>query len=131
VIVVDTSALMAIVLGEPEADTCIAALAAAETILISAGTLAEAMIVAGRRGVANEIETLVGSLGLEVVPVTEAAAMHVADAYSHWGRGIHSAGLNFGDCFAYATAKDAPGPLLFVGDDFTRTDIEVATSPAP
>jgi ribonuclease VapC len=119
---------MAIVLGEPEADACIAALAAEDTVCMSAGSLAESLIVAGRRGVAGEVETLIDRLGLEIVPVTPAAALRVADAYSKWGRGLHPAGLNFGDCFAYATAKEVSCPLLFVGEDFARTDIVAAVS---
>jgi ribonuclease VapC len=126
VIAVDTSALMAITLGEPASDACIAAMSAEETILISAGTLAESLIVAGRRGVAREVEALIDRMSLEVIPVTAAVALRVADAYSRWGRGIHPAGLNFGDCFAYATAMEAPCPLLFIGDDFPRTDVLVA-----
>lgn len=130
-IAVDTSALMAIVLGEPEADACVAAMAAADTILMSAGSLAESLIVASRRGVAMEVEAMIDRLALEVAPVTQAAALRVADAYAKWGRGVHPAGLNFGDCFAYVTAKEASCPLLFVGDDFSRTDIDSAAAPSP
>jgi ribonuclease VapC len=61
-----------------------------------------------------------------VVPVTEYDALKVAEAYSKWGKGVHPAGLNFGDCFAYALAKATAEPLLFKGHDFSQTDINVA-----
>lgn len=125
-IAVDTSALMAIALDEPAADDCIAALQEEDDLLISAGTVAELLIVAARRGVAEEVQSLLDGLGFEIVPVTEGAARRVADAYARWGKGIHAAALNFGDCFAYEVAKDRACRLLFVGDDFRRTDIEGA-----
>jgi ribonuclease VapC len=121
---VDTSALMAIVLNEPEADACIAALAAEDDLVISAGTLAEALIVSGRRNVGDEIARLIDGLGLEVVNVTSASARRVAEAYLRWGRGVHPAALNFGDCFAYEVAKERRCRLLFIGDDFPQTDVE-------
>lgn len=125
-IAVDTSALMAIVLGDAEADACIAALEAEPEILISAGTVAEALIVAARRNVAAEIEGIIDGLGFEVVSVTPAAARRIAQAYDKWGKGINPAALNFGDCFAYEVAKEHGCRLLYVGDDFARTDIEGA-----
>jgi ribonuclease VapC len=60
-----------------------------------------------------------------VVPVTEADAILVAEAYDRWGRGAHSAALNYGDCFAYVLAKQRGCPLLFVGNDFSQTDVQV------
>lgn len=125
-IVVDTSALMAILLGEPESDACIAALEAEGDILISAGTLAEALIVAGRRNVADELAVLIDDLGVNVEALTEPAARRVAHAYGAWGKGAHPAGLNFGDCFAYALAREQGCPLLYVGGDFGRTDAVAA-----
>lgn len=121
-IVIDTSALMAIVLNETAAEHCAAALAAEDRLLISAGTVAEALIVAGRRGVGDVMEQLLDGLGLEVVSVTPTVARLVAQAYAQWGKGVHPAGLNFGDCFAYALAKAQGCRLLYVGDDFSRTD---------
>ena len=123
-IAVDTSALMAIVLGEPESDACIAALEAEDTIVISAGTLAEALIVSKQKNVGEEVAGLIGGLRMEVVPVTLGAAQRVAKAYSRWGKGNHRAALNFGDCFAYELAKENACRLLYVGDDFARTDID-------
>lgn len=125
-IAVDTSALMAIVLGEPASEACMQTLEAEGEVLISAGTLAEALIVAARRDVADEVDLLVGGLGFTVVPVSEPMARKVAQAYAQWGKGVHPAGLNFGDCFAYAVAQDHDCPLLFVGDDFARTDLQRA-----
>jgi ribonuclease VapC len=124
VIAVDTSALMAVVLDEPAAEACIAALEAETDIMISAGKLAEALIVADRRNVAAEMASLVDGLGFSIVTVTPASARRIADAYERWGRGIHPAALNFGDCFAYAVAKEHGCPLLYVGDDFAKTDID-------
>lgn len=123
-IAVDTSALMAIVLNEPEADACIAALEAEDRLLISAGTVAEALIVSARRNVGEQLARLIDGLGFEVVAVTLASARRIAQAYGQWGKGMHPAALNLGDCFAYAVAKEQGCRLLYIGDDFSKTDIE-------
>ena len=123
-IAIDTSALMAIILNEPEADACAAALEAEDRLLISAGTVAEALIVAGRRNVGAEVGRLIDGLGLEIVNVTPAAANRIAAAYARWGKGVHPAALNFGDCFAYEVAREHGCRLLYVGEDFKKTDIE-------
>ena len=125
-IVVDTSALMAIILGETEADACIEILVSEAEVLISAGTMAEAMIVASRRNVAAEMTSLIDDLGFDVVTVTPASARRIAQDYERWGKDVHPAGLNFGDCFAYAVASEHSCPLLFVGDDFSKTDLQRA-----
>lgn len=122
-IVVDTSALMAILLDEPEAAACSAGLEAEAEVLVSAVTVAEALIVASRRNLGEEMERLITGLGLVVVDVTAASARRVARAYDRWGKGVHPAGLNLGDCFAYEVASEHRCQLLFVGGDFTRTDI--------
>lgn len=124
--VVDTSALMAILLSEPDAERCIAVLEGQSEVMISAGTLAEALIVAGRRNIAGEMNALVEGLGIEIVSVSGAGSTRVAEAYARFGKGVHAASLNFGDCFAYALARELGRPLLFVGDDFSKTDIEAA-----
>jgi ribonuclease VapC len=124
VIAVDTSALMAIVLDELEADACVAALENQQEVLISAGTVAEVLIVAAHRNVNEEVTNIIDGLGIDVVPVTPAAARRIAQAYQRWGTGMHAAGLNFGDCFAYELAKENGCRLLYVGDDFSKTDIE-------
>jgi ribonuclease VapC len=125
-IAVDTSALMAILLDEPDAERCIAALTAPSGVRISAGTLAECLIVAARRNVGDEMAALLDGFGFEIVSVTPAAARRISEAYSRWGKGVHKAGLNFGDCFAYEVAKEHDCPLLYSGDDFTRTDLASA-----
>ncbi|ARC37816.1 twitching motility protein PilT [Paracoccus yeei] len=125
-IAVDTSALIAIVLGESQAEACMAAIERADELVISAGTVAEALIVAGRRNVGPEVAELISGLGFEVVTVTAASARRVADAYGRWGKGVHSASLNYGDCFAYEVAAEHDCPLLYVGDDFTQTDLKSA-----
>jgi ribonuclease VapC len=124
--VVDTSALMAIVLNETEADACVAALEAEDDLLISAGTVAEALIVAARRNVGEEMERLIDEVGFEIVSLTAASARRIAQAYAQWGKGVHPAALNLGDCFAYEVAKEHACRLLYVGDDFAQTDIEGA-----
>lgn len=125
-IAVDTSALMAVLLGEAQADECASVLESAGSLLISSGTLAEALIVAARRNLGVEMAMLIDGLGFEIANVTPAAARRIALAYETWGWGLHPAGLNFGDCFAYEVAKENACPLLYVGEDFSRTDIESA-----
>ena len=125
-IAVDTSALMAVILDEAETGRCIEVLEAEPRLLISAGTVSEAMIVAARRHVADEMGRLLEGLGFEVVSITAASARRIADAYARWGRGVHPAALNFGDCFAYEIASSHGCPLLFVGGGFSRTDLASA-----
>jgi ribonuclease VapC len=129
-IVVDTSALMAIVLDGPDAGACIAALEQAVEVAISAGTLTEALIVARGRGRLDAVASIIDRLELEVVPLTEARARRVAEAHARWGRGHHRAALNFGDCFAYELARELDAPLLFVGADFAATDVRQAVRPS-
>jgi ribonuclease VapC len=124
VIAVDTSALMAVLLDEPDAARCIDALAEAGRLLISAGTVAETLIVAARRGRGPAMARLLEGLGFETISVTPAAARRIAAAYERWGKGVHPAGLNFGDCFAYEVAKEHDASLLYVGEDFARTDLQ-------
>lgn len=122
-IAVDTSALVAILLSEPEADACIAALAQERERSISAATVVEASIVAMGRGIATEMHRLLDGVPFRVVPVTAESAARTAEAYARWGRGVHPARLNFGDCFAYELAKRYGCPLLYVGKDYAQTDI--------
>lgn len=117
---------MAIVLNEPEADACIAALETEDEVLISAASVAEALVVAARRNLRIVVENMIDELALEIVPVTLAGARRVGQAYERWGKGIHTASLNFGDCFAYSLAKERGCRLLYVGDDFAKTDIASA-----
>jgi ribonuclease VapC len=123
VIVIDTSAVMAIALGEPTAEACSKAIGEADRFLMSAVTKIELMIVAARRNRMEDVEIALQTIDLEIVPVTEATIDQVTFAYDQWGKGIHPAALNICDCFAYALAMDQGCPLLFVGDDFAKTDV--------
>jgi ribonuclease VapC len=125
-IVLDTSALMALLLAEPEADQIAEILKSDEDFMISAGTLAEALIVAGRRGLSEEMSRLLEGIGVEIEAVSAAGAIAVSEAYSRWGKGIYPAGLNFGDCFSFVAAKTGNSSLLYVGDDFAKTDLQPA-----
>lgn len=127
--VIDTSALLALLLDEPEAEGFRVALEEDDTRLVSAATLLEtAIVIEARKGEAGgrELDLFIHKAGLVVVPLD---ADHVAEArraYRRFGRGRHAAGLNFGDVFAYALARASGEALLFKGDDFTRTDISRA-----
>jgi ribonuclease VapC len=107
----------------PLALQCAAALQSEDTILISAGTLTETLIVGVGRNVFAEVVDLIEGLPIEVIPLTAAGAQRIGDVYRQWGRGFHRASLNFGDCFAYEVAKEHNCPLLYLGDDFAQTDI--------
>lgn len=119
---------MAVLLAEPGAERLAEVMATTADLAISAGTLAEALIVAGMRGIGPEMQALVAGLAPTVLPVD---AVAVAAAYAAWGRGRHPAALNFGDCFAAAAAKVTGAPLLFVGEDFSRTDLPVVAVGRP
>jgi len=113
-------------MGEPTADSCKQVLADEGQIVMSAATLVETLIVAMRRNLHAELAALVVDIGAEIEPLTPERARNVAAAYGAWGKGRHPASLNFGDCFAYALAKEFGCPLLFVGADFSQTDITSA-----
>jgi ribonuclease VapC len=123
VIVVDTSAIMAMALEEPKAAACAEALDRTDTLLMSAVTKIELLVVANGRGIFAQVETLLAGLPIDIIAVTPASVKGVVDTYRKWGKGIHPAALNICDCFAYALAKDQGCPLLFVGDDFAKTDV--------
>ena len=131
-IVVDTSALVAILRDEADATSLIQALGNADGRLISAGTMLEAGIVTVHRGDEHSrLMELVKRADLEVVAISEAEAHAGISAFRRYGRGSkHPAKLNFGDCFAYALAKTRNLPLLFKGEDFIHTDIVPALKPA-
>ena len=125
-IVVDSSALIAIAQNEPEAERLMHTLHNANRLIISAATLTETLIVAMGRECEPQIAAIFEPLAFEIEAVTEARAEAAADAYRLYGKGRHKAALNFGDTFAYALAKELECPLLFVGNDFARTDITPA-----
>ena len=130
-IVIDTSALIAILRGEADATKIAQALGNADRRLISSGTLLEAGVVTVRRGDEHSrLMELVRRAQLEVVATGEAEVRAGVIAARRYGRGSgHRASLNFGDCFAYALAKTRNLPLLFKGDDFVHTDIEPVLRP--
>lgn len=124
--VVDTSALVAILLLEPEAEQFTRTIANARPRLISAANLLEAgIVIEGRLGreAGGDLDEFVVDIDLEIEPVTIDQVRVARQAYRTYGRGNHSAALNFGDCFAYALAKTTGLPLLFKGNDFAKTDI--------
>jgi ribonuclease VapC len=126
--VVDTSALISVLTAEPEARPIQAAQLDAPRLVISAATLVEASVVAeskARPGGMSDLDLLISQLAIEVVPVTRQHAELARTAYAQFGKGKHPAALNFGDCFSYALARALGEPLLFVGSDFSRTDIDV------
>ncbi len=117
---------MAVLLNEAESARCIDAMADETDLAVSAGTLAEAMIVAGRHRARTALIRLMSRLKPEIVPVTADDAAAMGEAYDRWGKGARTAGLNFGDCFAYVLAMRRGGKLLFVGDNFAKTDVAAA-----
>ena len=129
-IAVDTSALIAITFDEPERDMFMAALKSADTTLISAASVVEAQMVVFRRRGDEGLAILRGVLELpvfEIVPPGPAEIAIAHAAFVKYGKGNgHPAQLNFGDLFSYALAKSRGVPLLFKGDDFALTDVEVA-----
>jgi len=124
--VLDTSALLALLLDEPEADDFRIAVEEDTTRLVSAANLLEtALVIEARKGEpgGRELDALIQKADVVVVPVDAGHVSEARRAYRRFGRGRHAAGLNFGDVFAYALARSAGEPLLFKGDDFTKTDI--------
>ena len=126
--VIDTSAILAILLRKPAADQLLSAVEADRTRLVSAASVVEAsLVLLGRYGEAGDspLDRLLRSIGAEVVPVGEEQVALARDGALRFGRGRHPAALNFGDCFSYALSVERGEPLLFVGDDFPQTDVEV------
>jgi ribonuclease VapC len=124
--VIDTSALIALLNDEPEAARLAVAIESDATRLISAATVVEAgLVIETRYGPegGRELDLLMAKAGLSIEAVTPEQAEVARGAWRPFGKGRHSAGLNFGDCFSYAPAKVTGEPLLFKGDDFTHTDI--------
>ena len=128
--IVDSSALVAISQGEPGSAALVDALARAESVAISASALLEARIVVDARRnpvVSSRFDDLLISHDIKVLPFTEDQSRIARQAYRDFGRGSgHPANLNYGDCFSYALASERREPLLYVGDDFSHTDIRSA-----
>ena len=128
--IVDTSALVAIILGEQDRPDLAAALEAASVCRISAGTYVELSVVIDRARnalVSRRLDQILEEARFVIEPVTSSQARIAREAYRDFGKGSgHPARLNLGDCFAYALARELGEPLLFKGNDFDQTDIESA-----
>ena len=125
----DSSALVAILFAEPGYLEIVDRILEADEVRIAAPTLVEAsLVMAGRRrsSTADEVGALVTELGVTVVPFGEPEWRAAVAAFLRFGRGRHKAALNFGDCLAYAAARVVGDSLLFVGDDFRKTDVRRA-----
>ena len=127
--IIDTSAVLAILFAEDDARRFADAIASAEVRLISAANYLEAGIVVDNHigtAAGRQLDVLITRAKVEVAAVTREHADIARQAYLDFGKGNHPARLNFGDCFAYALSKTTGQPLLFKGDDFTKTDVETA-----
>jgi ribonuclease VapC len=125
-VIVDSSALIAILQGEPEAERLSRALARSHACLMSAANWLETSMIIFQRygyGGIEDLDALTGKYGLTRRAVSPIQAEIAREAFIRFGKGFHPAKLNFGDCFAYALAKEINQPLLFKGDDFSQTDI--------
>jgi ribonuclease VapC len=130
-VIVDTSALLAVLLEEPEADVFTDKILQSEGCMISAVSFVEASVIAetnGGDGGVRQLDSYLRVARISIAPVTEEIAFVARQAYSDFGKGRHPAGFNLGDCFSYALAKVAREPLLFKGTDFRKMDIVPAIS---
>lgn len=128
-IAVDSSALVAILLGEPDAERLARTIQAQRNVITAANLFETAMVVLSRQGpdAERDLRVLVEQFGMDVASVDDELAWAAQAAWRRFGKGRHPAGLNFGDCFSYALAKSLGVPLLFKGDDFSQTDVGIAT----
>jgi ribonuclease VapC len=127
--IVDTSAVLAILFNERDAKTYARAISEADSRRMSAASFVEAAVVVEaqtKESGSRQFDAFFRRAGIVIEPVTEEQAHAARQAYTDFGKGRHRAGLNFGDCFAYALAKVTGEPLLFKGNDFAKTDIEAA-----
>ncbi|HEX4080883.1 MAG TPA: type II toxin-antitoxin system VapC family toxin [Rhizomicrobium sp.] len=123
---IDTSAVIATLASEPEAARFGDAIALDGHVVISAVNYVEcALVLSSRPGVRARLEPWMEANSISVAIIDQALARGAIDAFERFGKGRHPAGLNFGDCFAYALAKSLDAPLLFKGDDFAKTDVIV------
>ena len=121
--IVDSSALLAILKGEPDRDRISEAILLSSSVAVSAPTLLEtAIVIEGR----SDLDALLAEIEPQIVAFTAEQASLAREAFRRFGKGKHPARLNFGDCISYALAKESGEPLLFKGDDFSKTDIEAA-----
>jgi ribonuclease VapC len=128
--IVDSSAIIAIIKNEPDARAFANAIDAAKVVRISAASYVESRIVAARYKdpiLSSRLEEILENPGLLIEPVTAKQAMIAWEAYRDYGKGSgHPANLNFGDCFSYALAREKREPMLYKGDDFVHTDLRSA-----
>lgn len=127
--IVDTSAIIAVLLGGEEADDFTEQILKSDDCLMSAVSFVEASIIAesnGGDGGVRQLDAFLRTAGISIEPVSEEQALAARQAYSDFGKGRHAAGLNLGDCFSYALSKVSGEPLLFKGADFRKTDIRAA-----
>lgn len=127
--IIDTSALLAVLFGESDAENYARAISEAEVCRISAATFVEiSVVVESQTGDAGsrQWDSFFRTAGISIEPVTEEQAHAARQAWSDFGKGRHPAGLNFGDCFSYALSKVSGEPLLFKGQDFRKTGIPAA-----
>ena len=129
--VIDSSAIIAILFDEPEAQALLSQIAVAGVCRLSSASLVEVGIVLRRDAAAQRraaFDEMLRLFSIKIEPVTEAQAYLALDAYDQFGKGTgHPAGLNYGDCFSYALAKQVGEPLLFKGADFIHTDLEAVS----
>ncbi len=127
--ILDSSALVSVLLREPGWQALLARIAADETAAVGAPTLAETgLVLTARLGrdARRLLSAFVREAGIAVIPFVEEHARVAVEAYARYGKGRHPAALNFGDCMTYAVARLAGQPILCVGDDFPRTDLPIA-----
>ncbi len=126
--IIDSSAIVAILRGEPDADELASAIESAKIRRLSAASYLEAAIVTdGNRNpvLSRRLDSFLREILIQIEPVTVEQARLAREAYRDYGKGRHKAGLNFGDCFVYALARDKSEPLLCKGRDFRQTDLEL------
>ena len=124
--VIDTSAVVAVLLNEANAPRITQAMETGSPRLFSAANLLEAIVIESRKGEngGRELDLLIYRADIEIVPLDQDQAEIARIAWRRFGKGRHPAALNYGDCFAYALARSRRLPLLYQGDDFSQTDIE-------
>jgi ribonuclease VapC len=124
--VIDTSAVLVILQGEPERRSFAEIIESADSIRMSVASFVEAsMVIESRYGAEGlrDLDRFLSRAGVELIPVDQEQGQLARTAYSRFGKGRHRAGLNYGDCFSYAAAISLGEPLLFKGDDFIHTDV--------
>lgn len=129
---VDSSAIVAVVLGEANAELAASHLTANETMISAVNLVEASIVVESRQGpdAGRDLRLLIDGSGVDVVPVDEQQANRALDAWRRYGKGRHPAALNLGDCFAYALARSFDAPLLFQGNDFPQTDLRLLRLPS-